>query len=163
MILDAAINLLGGGVLRLAPEVLKIIDKKGERSHELAMVDKTYALDKLHADNGLALAQAQAAAARDSGETNMVIAALEAQARPSGVSWIDGLSTFVRPFLTLYWCVFMYSVALWAQFMFLKHHNLATVDIVLKLWGEDERSIVFGMIGFWFADRSIRRGRGVVK
>ena len=36
-------TLLGGllgGAFRLAPEVLKWLDRKGERSHELAMQDK---------------------------------------------------------------------------------------------------------------------------
>ena len=43
-------TLLGGllgGAFRLAPEVLKWLDRKGERSHELAMQDKALEFEKL--------------------------------------------------------------------------------------------------------------------
>ena len=43
-------TLLGGllgGLFRLAPEVLKWIDRAGERRHELAMQDKALEFEKL--------------------------------------------------------------------------------------------------------------------
>ena len=43
-------TLLGGllgGAFRLAPEVLKWFDRKGERGHELAMQDKALEFEKL--------------------------------------------------------------------------------------------------------------------
>jgi len=43
-------TLLGGllgGVFRLAPEILKWLDRKGERGHELAMQDKALEFEKL--------------------------------------------------------------------------------------------------------------------
>lgn len=43
-------TLLGGllgGAFRLTPEILKWIDRKGERSHELAIKDKNLELEKL--------------------------------------------------------------------------------------------------------------------
>lgn len=43
-------TLLGGllgGAFRLAPEVLKWLDRKGERGHELAMQDKALEFEKL--------------------------------------------------------------------------------------------------------------------
>ena len=45
-------TLLGGllgGAFRLAPEILKWLDRKGERSHELAMQDKALEFEKLRA------------------------------------------------------------------------------------------------------------------
>lgn len=36
-----------GGLLRLAPEVLKWLDRKGERAHELAMQDKALEFEKV--------------------------------------------------------------------------------------------------------------------
>ena len=38
---------LMGGLFRLAPEVLKWLDRKGERGHELAMQDKALEFEKL--------------------------------------------------------------------------------------------------------------------
>jgi hypothetical protein len=43
-------TLLGGllgGAFRLAPEVLKWLDRRGERGHELAMQDKALEFEKL--------------------------------------------------------------------------------------------------------------------
>ena len=43
-------TLLGGllgGAFRLAPEILKWLDRKGERGHELAMQDKALEFEKL--------------------------------------------------------------------------------------------------------------------
>jgi hypothetical protein len=163
VILTGLISVLGGGLLRQVPEVLKFFDRKGERSHELAMLDKTYALDKLHAEQGLQLAQLQASAAHDAGETDLMRVALEAQGRPSGVAWIDGLSAFVRPFLTLYWCVGLYSAVILARWTMLHHAGLSPAQALLSLWGVSEQEIVFAMIGFWFADRAIRQGHTTVK
>ena len=45
-------TLLGGllgAAFRLAPEVLKWLDRKGERGHELAMQDKALEFEKLPA------------------------------------------------------------------------------------------------------------------
>lgn len=163
MILTGLISVLGGGLLRQVPEVLKFFDRKGERGHELAMLDKTYALDKLHAEQGMALAQLQAATAQASGETDLWKAALEAQGRPSGIAWIDGFSALIRPLLTLYWCVVLYSIVKAAQFLAFKAAGLTTVTTILAMWTPADMELVMSMIGFWFADRAIRGGHSAIK
>lgn len=55
-------TLLGGllgGVFRLAPEILKWLDRQGERGHELAMQDKALEFEKLQAGSSLDGVQAQ--------------------------------------------------------------------------------------------------------
>ena len=50
-------TLLGGllgGAFRLAPEILKWLDRKGERSHELAMQDKALEFEKLRGTQRMA-------------------------------------------------------------------------------------------------------------
>lgn len=163
MILSGLIAGLGGGLLRLAPEVLKLVDRGGERKHELAMLDKTFALDKLHAEQGLALARVEADRAANVGDIDLMKLAIEAQGRPTGIGWVDAINSLIRPFLTLYWCVFFYSAVKWAQFAELKAQGLVTAQAILGMWGPDEASIVFAMIGFWFADRAIRGGHSVLK
>ena len=56
-------TLLGGllgGAFRLAPEILKWLDRKDERKHELSMFDKQLEADKLKGDQALAQINAQA-------------------------------------------------------------------------------------------------------
>ena len=52
---------LFGGVLRLAPEVLKFLDAKNDRAHELAMQDKQLAFQQLQGQQQLQVIQAQGA------------------------------------------------------------------------------------------------------
>ena len=59
-------TLLGGllgGAFRLAPEVLKWLDRTGERSHELAMQDKALEFEKLRGASRMAEIGASADAA----------------------------------------------------------------------------------------------------
>jgi hypothetical protein len=45
--IETLVGGLLGGVFRLAPEVLKWLDRKGERGHELAMQEKALEFEKL--------------------------------------------------------------------------------------------------------------------
>jgi len=45
--IETLLGSLLGGVFRLAPEILKWLDRNGERSHELAMQDKALEFEKL--------------------------------------------------------------------------------------------------------------------
>ena len=52
-------TLLGGllgGAFRLAPEILKWLDRKGERGHELAMQDKALEFEKIRGAQRMAAA-----------------------------------------------------------------------------------------------------------
>ena len=63
-------TLLGGllgGAFRLAPEILKWLDRNGERSHELAMQDKALEFEKLRGAQRMAEIGASADAAWNSG------------------------------------------------------------------------------------------------
>ena len=63
-------TLLGGllgGAFRLAPEVLKWLDRKGERGHELAMQDKALEFEKLRGAQGTGEIGASADAAWNTG------------------------------------------------------------------------------------------------
>ena len=56
-----------GGILRLAPEVLKFFDKKNERSHEMLMFARQCELEQIRGQMKLAEIGAQREAAVDVG------------------------------------------------------------------------------------------------
>ena len=63
-------TLLGGllgGAFRLAPEILKWLDRQGERGHELAMQDKALEFEKLRGASRMAEIGANADAAWNTG------------------------------------------------------------------------------------------------
>ena len=63
-----------GGLFRLAPEVLKFLDRKNERSHELAMFNRQCELEQIRGEMKLAEIGAERDKAIDTG----VMAAFEA-------------------------------------------------------------------------------------
>ena len=91
-------TLLGGllgGAFRLAPEVLKWLDRKGERGHELAMQDKALEFEKLRG----AQRMAEISAAADGAWNTGAIEALKEAVGLRGVllGW-GGRMPFLRAF-----------------------------------------------------------------
>lgn len=150
-----------GGIFRFAPEVLKFLDRGGERKHELAMLGRQIEADRLRAEHGLAIIKAEAEAAASAGELAAIIEATRAQGATTGIGWVDAVSALMRPLLTFWWCIVFYSVALVCQYLALKAGGAATPQAILALWGPEERAIVASIISFWFVDRTLRKGGGV--
>lgn len=155
--IETLVGTLLGGAFRMAPELLKWLDRKGERAHELSMFDKQLAADKMRADAQQKLEQLQSDTVRDTAELAAMIAATNAQAVKSGVKWVDGLSALMRPLITFWWVVVLYSTALVARFWVLVQQGTPNVDAIVMLWGVDEKAIVASIISFWFVDRSLRK------
>ncbi len=157
--IETLIGTLFGGVFRMAPEILKWMDRKDERKHELSMFDRQMAADRLKLDASQRLAETQADAAIGAAEIQAMIEATKAQAVQTGIRWVDALSSVMRPLITFWWVIVLYTAALVAQFVQMYDQNVATVDTILRLWGPDERAIVASIIAFWFVDRSLRKPR----
>lgn len=155
---ETLLGTLFGGLFRLAPEVFKFFERKDERRHELAMFDKNLEADKLHAESAQKLAEIEANRAVSVADIEALIEGAKAQAAPSGVKWVDAISSLMRPALTFYWCIVLYTVALIAQYVILVQGGQTNVQAILSLWGIEEKAIVASMISFWFMDRTLRRG-----
>jgi hypothetical protein len=88
-------TLLGGllgGAFRLAPEILKWLDRKGERGHELAMQDKALEFEKLRGAQRMSEIGAGADAAWNVGAIETLREAVRTQGEKTGVRWADALS-----------------------------------------------------------------------
>lgn len=149
---------LFGGLFRLAPEVIKFLDARADRAHELAMFDKQLEAERLKGNMQLEQINAQAAATISSEELQAMVEATKAQAMKSGIRWVDAISSLMRPLLTFWWAIVLYTVALGAEFYALVYlSNQPMVSAILQLWGEDEKAIVASIMAFWFVDRALRR------
>lgn len=89
-----------GGLLRLAPEVLKLLDRKNERKHEATMLDKNIEAEKARAASGLREQELQADTAQIAGALEALKEALKGQFQQTGIKWVDAVNQTVRPFLT---------------------------------------------------------------
>lgn len=155
---ETLLGTLFGGLFRMAPEILKWMDRKDERKHELSMFDKQLEADRLRGDQALAQIQVQADATIGTAEIQAIIAATKAQATKTGIRWVDAINSLMRPLITFWWVVVLYTAALVAQFFFLIDSGAQVTQAILALWSNDEKALVASIVSFWFVDRSLRRG-----
>ena len=153
------LSLLFGGVLRLAPELLGFFRARDDRAHELRMTQLQLDIDKARAQQQIDLAHAQAAIAADQADMVALVEAVQAQARPSGVPWIDALSSSVRPVLTYWWCVGLYTAYKVIAITLLLQAGTGLAALLPQLVTDFDKSVIGSMFAFWFVDRSLRKGR----
>ena len=155
------IELLGlvfGGVFRLLPEVLGLVKARKDADHEYRMTELQLKIDEARAKHALDLAHAQAEIAAAAGEMDAWAAAIRGQAQPSGVRWIDALSSSVRPILTYWWVIVLYSGAKMLQIAVGIDEGVTLAEFVPILVTEFDRTVIGSILSFWFVDRSLRRG-----
>lgn len=157
--IETLVGTLLGGIFRVVPEVMSLADKKNERAHELAMFEKQITQDQLRAQLTIEAEKVKGDIALGAAELQAIIEATKAQGTVTGVKWVDAMSSLMRPMITFWWVIVLYTGAILAQFYQMWLQNVATVDAILRLWGPDERAIVASIISFWFVDRSIRKSR----
>lgn len=160
------LEILGGGVLgsligglfRLAPEVLKWLDKKNERQHELAMFEKQCDLEKVRGEIKLQEIGAQRDLAVDSGVINAFKSAIEQQTEmvKAAGGWIASLSASVRPMVT-YWVLAIWSfIHVW--FAYNAWLRGMPPEIVFKtMMTADFAALVSGTLNYWFLDRTLAK------
>ena len=154
-------TLLGGllgGAFRLAPELLKWIDRKGERGHELAMQDKALEFEKLRGAQKMAEIAASADTAWNTGALEALKESIMAQGRPSGVRWADALSTTVRPVIT-YWFMGLFCAVKTATFAASIHGGADGASALQMAWTEADQALWAGVLNFWFVGRVFDKGR----
>jgi hypothetical protein len=154
-------TLLGGllgGVFRLAPEILKWMDRNGERGHELAMQDKALEFEKIRGAQRMAEIGASADAAWNTGAIDALREAVRSQGQKTGVWWADALSASVRPVIT-YWFMALYCAAKTAAFVAALTAGAGWGVAILHTWTEADQALWAGVLNFWFLGRVFDRAR----
>lgn len=145
------ISMFGGGFMRLLPELIGLLNKKADNSHELAMLEKQFQLEQTLA----AAKQAEIAQQGDIDQTLALLAsqkeALAGQMQPTGIRWVDALNTLVRP-LTTYYFLALYGMAKIAMFA------IASADkdvwhAIMQVYTPDDLAMLSGILAFWFVGR----------
>ena len=152
-------TLLGGifgGALRLAPEVLKWFDRKAERDHEVKMTELEHDFAKTQAEVQLRVGQQGLV----SKEYDVLETALETQSKMAiaGGKIISAINALVRPTVT-YLFLGMYAAVKIALYMLAVDQGGAWQEVVLNLWTQDDVTILFMIISFWFVGRVYERNK----
>ena len=160
--MEGFITLLGGGLgglLRLAPELLKWADRKNERKHELAMLDKQNEADKNRSAAELTALQSAGQFQLDTAALTALQEAIKGQSQLTGVKWVDALSQLMRPLITLQWVIILYPAVIVATYVLMLQAGDGALNALLKVFGPEEKAMVAGIVNFWFLDRVIRHNK----
>ncbi len=145
------ISLLGGGFMRLLPELIGLWNKKTDNDHELAMLEKQFQLEQTRA----AAKQAEIAQQGDIDQMLALLAsqkeALTGQMQLTGIRFVDALNMLVRP-LTTYYFLALYGLAKSAMFAV----ALQDKDVwhaIMQVYTPDDLTMLSGILAFWFVGR----------
>jgi len=147
-----------GGIFRLAPELLKFLDKKNERGHELEMFNRQCELEAQRGQQKMAEIGAQHEATVDAGVMNAFNAAIESQTEmvKAAGGWAASLSASVRPVVT-YWILFIWSgVHLWMGYSSWRT-GLDPSEVFKLMMSADFSALVSGTLNYWFLDRTLSK------
>jgi len=150
-------TLLGGvfgGVLRLAPEVMKIFSKGSDHKHELAMLNAEMEFSKVRGE----IAMRQTEAAMTIAELDAIGGAFKEQASTAKAAgkFIAGISALVRPMVT-YLFVGLYALVKIAAFTIALQQGGNWQNVLITLWSVDDMAVMNMILSFWFVGRSIDR------
>lgn len=160
------LEILGGGILgsilgglfRLAPEVIKFMDKKNERSHELQMFEKQCELEAQRGSQRLQEIGAQHLAAVDSGVLTAFNSAIQQQSEMAKAAggWVASLSASVRPVVT-YWVLVIWSFVhvwyAWNAWM----NGTPPAEVFRLMMSADFAALLSGTLNYWFLDRTLAK------
>ena len=160
------IELLGGGVIgsllggifRLAPEVLKWMDRKDERAHELAMFERQVDLEKTRGEIKLQEVHAQRDLSVDTGVLSAFKSAIDQQTEmvKAAGGWVAGLSASVRPMMT-YYVLALYGVVKTAVFVLALQNGDPASQVIAKIWTADDMTLLCGVVNYWIMDRTLAK------
>jgi hypothetical protein len=152
-------TLLGGvfgGVLRLAPELFKLFDKKNERAHELRMLEAEMEFAKIKGE----IAMRQADVQLQTAELDAMVAAIQEQsstAKAAG-SMVAAISALVRPTVT-YMFLGLYAAVKVAAYLIAIEQGGNWKEVLTTMWGSDDLAVFNMIISFWFVGRVYERSR----
>lgn len=155
-------TLLGGvfgGLLRLAPEVFKLFDRVNERKHELALLSAEMEFAKIRGE----IAMRQTEAVMTMAEMDTMAEAFKEQSKTAQAAgrWVAAISALVRPTIT-YAFVGAYFAVKVASYLIALEQNGDWRDVIVKLWNQDDVTIMFMIVSFWFVGRTLDRNNNKI-
>lgn len=143
-----------GGVFRLAPEVLKWLDKKNERAHELSMFTLQTDLEKMRGQFKMEEKYVDYSA----NQLDAIKEAFKEQATTAKeAGWfVAAVSALVRPGIT--WALFfMYATVKAAALVMAFQTGGHWTEVIMKVWDADDFAMLNMCLTFWFVGRSIEK------
>ena len=159
-IIDWGGSALSGGVLgfvgRLGAEWFKQRGLQQERDHEFRLLQLQRDMARDGSEQRIREAEVAGSLEVQGKSWDAYITALQSENRKTGNVILDGLSAFVRPFVTYYWLT-MYGIykgmvlaILWA----------GGAQAMASAWTPADAEILMMLLSFWFVGRVYERRSG---
>ncbi len=143
-----------GGLFRLAPEVLKFLDKKNERAHELSMFQLQTDLEKMRGE--FKMEEKYVDYSIQQMDTIKEGFKEQTQTAKEARWFASFITAFTRPGLT--WIAFGVYVAVKAAGLTIAFQTNANwAEVLTKSYDEDDFAMLNMMLTFWFVGRSIEK------
>lgn len=154
--IESILGGLLGGVFRIAPEFLKWLDRKGEREHELKMLQAEMEFAKIRGE----IMMKQVEASMTVAELDAMGEALKEQgmtARAAG-KVVAAISALVRPLVT-YWFVVLYSAVKILSIRMAIDQGGEWKQVIVSSWTEADMAMLMLVLTFWFVGRVWERNK----
>lgn len=148
--LTSLLGALAGGAFRILPELLKLVERKDERKHELNLLDKEKEIAQVRGETAMRETNARLTA----GELTALSDAFKEQsetARAAG-SFVAAMSALVRPVVT-YAVVSFYFLVKVAVFTLAVDQGGQWASVLKDMWTEDDAAVLSLVLTFWFVGR----------
>ena len=143
-VFEVLLSFLGGGGMAIITEVLKYMDRKNLREHELSMAESGR---QTAAEEAMGKASVAASTPMEYPKTGYPI--LDA-----GLAFFVVLNASVRPIITYWWVMVMYS--LYKVALYFSMEGIWS-DKIVTLWTTTDAAILVSIISFWFVARELRK------
>lgn len=150
-----AIGLIGGALTRLFTAIVDYKNKQLDHQHELDMVDKQIQLSEVQYKQKIDELTIQGNFAVDQGYTTALQTALDGQFKQTGIKIIDGINALIRPAITIWWCMVIYTVFKGFLIYTAITAGLSAAQMALVVCDEFDRTVIAAIIGFWFTSRAL--------
>jgi hypothetical protein len=152
------LGLIFGGVSRLTQHWLDLKDKQAERTHEAIMYEKQIELADKRFVHDSSMRKLEADTAESQAEWAALNTAIESQAKEASNAggWVAKFSAVMRPLLTFYHAIVVYTAVKVALFMVAYTGGIPWSVAVLQVYSEFDKALLGSMVSFYFADRSLK-------
>ena len=140
----ALIGSLAGFITSFLPELFTFIKDKRDKAHELEIMRLQIEANKSQSKYNLEEVKIN----NEYADNKLVYN----HAKPIGISWVDGLSASVRPFITYSFFLIYIGV----KILILCNYE---AGISMPIWTDEDQTLFCAFIGFWFGHRAFGKKR----
>lgn len=149
------LTLLGsllGFITSAFPQLLGLIRDWQDRRHELAILDRQMEMQR----QGHTQRLEEIAVAADIAESQ---ALYRHDAQPSGVKWVDGLRSSVRPMITYAFFLLFAAVKGSGLYLLIAVEGLVLAEALPRIWDDETAALFAAVVSFWFGARSLAKAK----